>query len=212
LDLTLNSLTGRVIVGEQLGERFSYTRHTNTYVRFPYTEFHRTKMLNEMSKIAETNIIVICDADVIVPIEQIYEAVRLIRQDGYDCIYPHDQFVKLSKEESITYETKGVLPDKAGDRSHGGMIFFNKESFFKGGMENEKFICWGLEDLERVNRFIKLGFRLKRIEGKLYHLWHPRGFNSSDINPHYKDNVKEYHKVKAMNKEQLTKYIKTWKR
>jgi predicted glycosyltransferase involved in capsule biosynthesis len=45
-------------------------------------------------------------------------------------------------------------------------------------MENENFYGWGVEDDERVKRMEVLGFSINRVQGPMFHLWHPRGKNS----------------------------------
>jgi len=89
----------KVIVGEQLDHRFNYLS-VYKYMYFGYKQFHRTKMINEMVMQSDTDIIVVCDADVIIPEEQYYEAVRMISEDGVDVVYPFSSFVKLDKTTS----------------------------------------------------------------------------------------------------------------
>ena len=92
----------------------------------------------------------------------------------------------------------------------GGALFFNKEKYTEIGLENEKFISWGHEDWERVVRIEKMGLKLCRVQGNLYHLTHIRSHNSSGSNPYYRQNGEEYNKVRFMNIEQLKEYIKSW--
>jgi hypothetical protein len=86
----------------------------------------------------------------------------------------------------------------------------NKEKYIQGGMENENFLSWGPEDVERRDRFIKLGYKIGSIEGKLFHLDHSRTFNSDTTNPRFKANEEEYSKIKSFTREQLKQYVETW--
>jgi len=90
------------------------------------------------------------------------------------------------------------------------MILFNKKSYVDGGMENENFMVWGYEDVERRKRFATLGYTIKEIPGNIYHLHHRRGPNSSTLNPYYNTNREELTKVSSMDVGQLTEYISTW--
>jgi hypothetical protein len=206
----IRSIRGEIIIGEQGGNKFKSCDY-DRYIEFNYQEFHRTKMLNEMVKQCDSDIVVICDSDVIVPYEQIYNAIELISNNEYDVVYPHNKFVKLDDKNTKHFIDDMNFKYMDGERSHGGMILFNKKSYLDSGGENENFISWGLEDIEFVNRLKKLNFRLKRLDGCLYHLNHYRGENSSTIHPFYQKNVYEYKKVSAMSPDQIRSYVKSWK-
>ena len=91
-----------------------------------------------------------------------------------------------------------------------GAFFFSKERYGSIGWENENFVSWGHEDWERIVRVQKMGYKMERTEGVLYHLTHSRTSNSSDKNPFYQFNGQEFQKVNSMSKEDLNKYIGTW--
>ena len=81
----------------------------------------------------------------------------------------------------------------------------------EAGGENETFYGWGLEDLERIRRMFILGLPVTRVDGPLFHLFHPRNKNS-----HYKDEEaeiksrQEFLKVCGMNSEGLKKNNKIY--
>jgi hypothetical protein len=62
--------------------------------------------------------------------------------------------------------------------SVGGAYFCRREDYMKIGMENEDFYGWGAEDGERYGRFEGFGYTVGRVEGVLFHLTHPRLYNS----------------------------------
>ena len=64
------------------------------------------------------------------------------------------------------------------------------------------------EDLERVERFKKLGYKVERVNGILYHIDHYISADSSQQNPDY--NMAEFRKVQKMDKAQLLTYVQTW--
>ena len=183
--------------------------------------FHRTKYLNKMAKLATTNFIANYDCDVMFPFKQLYKAYDVLLKNEVDIIFPYDGlFVNiprsLLKPGSKVYEQSNVESLKPedypnfGKNSMGGAIFWNKKVFVEGGMENENFISWGAEDWERFKRFTKLGYRIGRIKGPLYHVEHTRTQDSNESNPHYHRNVAEFQKVDTMDKAQLQEYVKTW--
>lgn len=179
--------------------------------------FHRTKLLNIMTKKAKTNIIVNYDIDVIFNIRQYVEARDAIKSGDFDICYPYGgNFVNIRKyyfQQIKDNNLDGIDLDQceiSNPNSYGGAIFFNKEKYIQAGLENERFISWGFEDNERIERLVKLDFKLARIQGQLYHLDHERKINSTPEQPNYNDNINEYMKVAKMTKNELINYIKTW--
>jgi len=186
------------------------------------TFFHRTKIINELCKKSTSKIICICDADVILPIQQYYEAAEKILNDNSDIVIPYDgrvynippsakdiiescieDFNSVKKLEFRNYDMRRLS-------SVGGCIFFNKESFIKGGMENENFKSWGAEDDEIMYRFKALGYNINRIPGFLLHLDHPRGINSKIGNPLYRSNVEQLKFIKSLGKRELQDLVSKW--
>ena len=77
-------------------------------------------------------------------------------------------------------------------------------------MENEYFLSWGYEDNERFARFKKLDYKVGRLPGPLYHMWHERGTDSNFSNPFIKNNERELQKIYGLQKNDLISYISTW--
>lgn len=203
----------KIVLGEQLENKFKYLDGQVKYMNFPeMKEFHRTKMLNEMAKQISDDIICVCDADVIIPEEQIRLAIDMLN-DRYDVVYPYTEFIKLDKITSEQMQKNtSLMPIGKSINSVGGMIFFKRESYLEAGGENENFISWGIEDKELYSRFNKLEYKIGRVPGNLYHLWHPISVNSGPVNPYLNNNRIEFKKVDAMNKEELQEYIKKLKK
>lgn len=228
LDLTVCMLQKEfrtnIIVGECKSQKFGYMAQYCDYIFFPYRYFHRTKMLNDMAKKAETPYIVNWDADVFIPPFQIYLTVQKLRE-GADMVFPYDgRFARWERvpwfkslEKSLDLGIiKGVTPTGSrgksieGMTSVGGAVFFNKKSFIAGGMENEKMISFGPEDCERNDRFTMLGFKIDRVPGYLHHINHWIGHDSSKFNFFFKANHEEIDRIRLMNRQTLLNYIKTW--
>lgn len=207
-----------IVVGEQGTDSFSYLADGDVcdYLKMDYPDFHRTKMLNEMChyNAAMEDIIVNYDADVIIPNIQILRAVKLLRDGTADMVYPYDgRFSRITKEfqhlpidQLYDKQWKGSRP--IDPQSVGGCIFWNKKSFIQGGMENEHFISYGPEDTERYERFQKLGYKIERVKGQLYHYDHYISDNSCGRNPYFGHNNNELARIRALTKEQLEREIK----
>lgn len=227
LDLSVcmlqQSFDTNIIVGEQGSKQFGYMSKHAKYIWFDYKHFHRTKMLNEMAMMANTDIIVNWDADIILPPLQVYLTCEMIR-NGSDMVFPYDgRFARMNRMQWFKQVEKfldiGIIRDsklsgKRGreipENSVGGAVFFKKESFIEGGMENENMISFGPEDCERNDRFKILGYNVERTGGCLYHMDHWCGTNSNTLNPFFKANHRELEKIRPMDKEQLTNYVRSW--
>lgn len=219
VDMLEKSFITNIIVGEQGGEILSPIKERCSYINFPLANFHRTKMLNELCKLSKSDCIVNWDCDVILSPLQIILAAELIKNDIADFVYPYDgRFTRLPRT-FFSYVDKhrdigiagllnlGSLDDT---ESFGGAVFYKKDAFIEAGKENEYFVSYGPEDWERIDRFKKLGFKIKRVKGQLFHMNHYIGPNSSHLNPHFKRNEEHHHKQKKMTGEELKAYVKTW--
>jgi len=185
--------------------------------------FHRTRIFNELCKRCDTKIICNHDADCILPVTQYVQTTNLIKSDKYDIIIPYGGLVYNLREEDTELISRASQNEKLlsnipiqhckrrRSNSVGGVNFFNKEIYIRGGMMNENLISWGADDDESIHRFRMLfPERFIRLEGVLYHICHPRNINSSMKQPHYKKNVEEMNKVGKLSKEELQNYIKEW--
>lgn len=222
-----NHFDTHISISEQGGTKFEYMSKWARYTRFDNKDFHRTKMLNDMAIEAETPYLANWDADVIIAPMQVYLSVLKLRE-GADVVFPYDgRFARLPRipwfktiEKALDIgiigdtEPKGKRGKPVPEYSVGGAVFFNKESFIDGGMENEFMISFGPEDCERNDRFTKLGFKIERVcelssglGGPLYHIDHWCGPDSTPQNPHFKANHRELEKGRAMSKEELRAYV-----
>lgn len=218
--ITTHFKTNVLIYENDIDQKF--TDKGNFQYRFiPRGDYimHRTYLLNRMARESKTHIIVNYDTDVLFPIAQYVQSVKVIRENRYDMVFPYDgRFIDILEPNiSIIQNTLSVeaLTPNSGKLIHpksvGGAIFWNKEKFFEGGMENERFISWGWEDDERMHRFGTLGFRISRVEGALYHMYHPRSQNSANTqHKAYYDNEAEYYRIRSLPKEALKQQIATW--
>ena len=227
LDLSLcmlqKSFESNFIVGEQGGEKFKYVEQWAQYVSFSgMQQFHRTKMLNDMALMASTPFIVNWDCDIILPPMQVY-LMALELRSGAQFIYPFDgRFLRIPRIDFNRIESnldigfaaeikfKGRLGGNPCETSVGGAVAYEKDAFIDAGMENEKMISYGPEDVERIERWNALGFTVKRNGGALYHLDHFIGVNSGKQNPHFKANHEQLEKQRKMTATELRNYVDTW--
>ena len=218
--MLLSSFGTNLIVCEQGGVKFEYVKAWATYMKEGGGVFHRTKMLNDMCNAASTPYIANWDCDVVIPPMQIVLTVEALRS-GADMVYPYDGgfarmprmewFPKLQSSFDIGIARNTFFKGRdASENSSGGAVFWSKESFIDAGMENEHMVSFGPEDGERLDRVKKLGYKVERVGGALFHLNHHVGVNSSPKNPHFNRNVAEQQKVFNMSRAELRAYVDTW--
>lgn len=225
LDISLcvlqSNFETNIIVGEQGKSKiFDYV---NKWVRYHYfngmAEFHRTKMLNDMAGMADTEIIANWDADILIPPMQVYLCVKRLRS-GVDCVYPYDGrfarmerrnwFNPLQKFLDIGIVRNANLYHRKIKSSVGGALMWRREAFFDFGMENEYMISYAPEDVERWERMHKLGVNVQRIDGTLYHIDHYKGPDSHNGNKHFPNSKKELERMRQMSREQMQEYVDSW--
>lgn len=181
----------------------------------PY--YHRTRHLNYMLNMVKTPITVNYDIDVLLkPLT--YKLCKDMIMSGHDILYPF-QFGNFQKQ--IVYPGRdkilaGKSLDELSGRDYGSESclsyyghcqFFNTKSYKKYGWENEHFISYGPEDVERFHRFYLLSDRIDHLNGHhVYHLEHSRSSNSSNSNPYYIQNYNLLQRIKNMNKSELKNY------
>ncbi len=191
-----------------------------TFVEDSSAVFHRTRYINELLRMADTDIVAVWDTDVLVDYTQIYEAVHNILR-GCTIAYPYNgQFVMLSEQMSadtrknpdLDYLRHLKLKSFLGRRLCGGAYLVHRLRYLQCGGENERFTGWGPEDAERMHRVRILGHKVAWTQdGQLYHLYHPRGTNSNYQSETNADQLRrEFIKICSMDKETLTNYISEW--
>lgn len=216
----LTKFNVKIVVGEQGGNAFEYLSKYCEYRHFDLEVFHRTKMLNEMAASATTEFVANYDCDVFLSPIQILEAMHRLRQ-GDDICYPYDgDFLHVERNgnfhtlaDSLDLGVFAKLKTRATRNSKGGAVFVNKKRFFDAGGENERMVNHAPEDLERWERFTKLGLKVSRVKGSIFHMEHWRGVNShTEGHRHSKENQTEFTKIKSLGQQQLKEYIATWKK
>lgn len=181
-------------------------------------KFHRTKILNDCFKLADTKFVANYDTDVLFVPGAYVAAIDRLRKGLCDFIFPYDgKFREVSRDkipqirEKMNVDWVDIKDTNwIHDSSVGGAIFCNKESYKKSGYENENFLQWGFEDNERIHRWVTLGMKIERTSNWLVHLEHFRSTNSSPHNESYQNNQMEFINVSRMDRENLKRYIGSW--
>lgn len=191
--LRLNGLKIIVLEADTLSKVNPKQGLRHIFIKDDNPLFHRTKYINILNSLADTKFLGVWDSDVIVPCEQFEMALELLRSNSADMVYPYDgrvyniygslldNFLK-DRDENVLIENQSGFHLLFGHHSCGGAFMVSREAYTQAGGENERFIAWGPEDLERYKRWEIRGYRVMRTEGAIYHLWHPIGNNSRYFN------------------------------
>ena len=115
-------------------------------------------------------------------------------QSGYSC-NPLD-------EHFFYYQS----PSGEGWGEYGMVQFFDRDVYIDGYLENEGFIAYAPEDVERHHRWKTLGYNIGRVDDHGYHLEHERTQNSWYHNPHMQRNNQLWEDLKVLSKEELISY------
>jgi hypothetical protein len=180
--------------------------------------FHRQRVLNDMIMMSTTKVVVNYDCDVLLPRETYQHAYEIINNDHADVIYPYGdgnwQYQVFADDELVTEFLTNDFNMKILNKKtkvymskYGFCQFFNRDIYIEGGLENENFVAYAPEDVERYHRFTTLGYRVGRVPDWVYHLEHARTPNSWVNNPHMQENNAEWEKIQKMKPDELRKYI-----
>lgn len=191
---------------------------THVFEQSDSPSFHRQKVLNDMIMMSTTQVVVNYDCDVILPIASYMQAYDRIVTGTSDVVYPYgngnfqlqvfgdDQVVTNFLVNEFDFSVfKEVL--KVYDAKYGFVQFFSRDVYIEGGLENENFVAYAPEDVERHYRYTTLGYSVSRINDVIYHLEHSRSPNSWFSNPFMHSNNVEWEKIQRMDKETLKEYI-----
>lgn len=185
--------------------------------------FHKTKVLNDMILMSDTDIVVQYDTDVILPNSSYLLAAEMIRS-GYDAVYPfingYFSCKKVHLDKNSEYEfLKSFdidilercseifsMSNNNGYAHFGFCTFYNKASYINGFMENEDFCSYGPEDQEIYHRFVKLGMSVGRVDNFVYHIEHDRTNFSPENSEAYLRNMELYDRIMSMSESELVSY------
>ena len=98
---------------------------------------------------------------------------------------------------------------KNWDSKYGHCVFLSTEKYKSMGGENEEFVAYGPEDIERYERFIKLDYKVDRVNSLVYHLEHSRTHNSWFSNPNFNSNNNLWNAIKTFDRNQMVSYYES---
>jgi hypothetical protein len=180
--------------------------------------FHKTRILNDLILMSDTNIVCSHDVDVIYPVSSHQKAYQLIKEDQFDVIYPYgcgvyqyqvDYPMEVFNSFLSSEFDMNVIQNLCRTESStiGWTQFYNRAKVISGGLWNENFLSWGAEDCEFYFRFSSIGYRVGRVDDWIWHFEHGRTHNSHYHNPKFMDNHNLWQWMRNQNKETLIQYL-----
>ena len=155
--------------------------------------FNKSWGMNIGFRQAQSDVLVICDSDMLVTREDIYRAVEACRTE-LDVVRPFRRLIDLDRAETAIFLASGELRstapnDQGFDRNYagetlclaGGIFAIRKEFYAQTGGFDERFEGWGGEDDAFSIQAQRLTSRTAIARESLaWHLWHPRYGPSDD--------------------------------
>jgi len=184
--------------------------------------FHKTKILNDLLEISDTEVVCNYDADVILPVSSVEKAYEMIISGQSDAVYPYgagvyQKAVNYEKDVYRTFINSKMNQDDitvlnsystTTTSTIGWCQFIRRENYINSFMMNENFAAWGPEDCELYYRLNLLGNKVDRVNDFVYHLEHQRSNDSWFSNPSWQENMRLWGWIRSQNKESLIEYYK----
>ncbi len=151
-------------------------KHIFTKSNMPY---NRSWAFNVGMKASTTQIVVFGDSDLIMDPNEFIKSLNLINQ--YECVSPYTSVLDLNQGESnLSFDKLTSIPrpgrgetDNQKINLCGGIVMYRKDSIYRIGGWNERFIGWGGEDNYQEYKTKNL-MSWAENKAKCFHLWHTR--------------------------------------
>ena len=177
--------------------------------------FNKSWGMNVAFKKSSGEVLVICDADMIMQAVDLRRAVAACEKE-LDAVRPYGRLIDMTEDETENYMQYYELPgapekERGYDRAHasevlcmaGGIYIVRQELYKRAGGMDERFSGWGGEDDAMSIKLQGLSMKVAIAKNaKAWHLWHPRG----DCYSHdgYQGNRQLFQKYKLMSKVELS--------
>lgn len=192
--------------------------------------FNRNKLVNHFVKNQNFKYLLYVECDSLLDPRGIIQTYKKLVSEKFYFAFPYNGFYTfLSEEISKNFDPKIAVPplwkfaynfetsfikeeyELLKIVKHVGFAYmYNVEKFKLCGMENENFMHWGWDDVEKFVRIRMLGYDFYYSDYFCYHLWHPRPSATNKFYSGKEIGLKELNRIMAKSKDQLINEIKTW--
>ena len=209
--------------------QLKYTTHMDYYFLESSQPFSRTIVSNYLIERSCSEILIINDTDCFT-LPHAYEITQnKLLYEGFKLLHPFGTppgSFEISDKTTFIMEDYNVqklnITSKPNVAGVGGILFINRELYNLLGNENIHFISYSPEDIERVKRIRKLGFKCsesfnekaagpnnKYLQTPLFHLCHPRTEESTILHKYYVSNELLNFCLESMTCDELIAYYHT---
>lgn len=136
--------------------------------------FNKSFLMNEAVRMAKAPWVLLHDADIVVPGGYL-EAILKRAEDGWEGVRPIRFLFYADQANSVTLAAEGVLPaciERVTQNFPGGSTAIKRESYWQIGGHDERFVGWGGEDTEFLDRLRTCRLFPGHFAPAI-HLWHP---------------------------------------
>lgn len=135
-----------------------------------------------------SELVILADADVVISESQIRTALDIVSKSE-TWVIPYDVYFNLTMgdTENVLNKTKDPA-DCEWDHcilSWAGLAVLKREVYSNFGGHDERFVGWGEEDVAFRLKLDHEYAAHKRVQGNIYHLWHPVSNETTFGSPEY---------------------------
>lgn len=164
--------------------------------------FNRSLAVNRASEAAgDWDVAVIADSDSFVGAHQLHKAIDFATATR-QITFAYDRFCYLSRamSDQVMAGFQGmwepgvewVLPGTCSS-----MVIVHRALWDRVGGFDPGFVGWGMEDVAFSLACQTFGRGLRRVEGPVWHLWHPPSPENNGASPHWQANVARMKRYEA---------------
>jgi predicted glycosyltransferase involved in capsule biosynthesis len=146
--------------------------------------FSRSQGMNKAARQATRDIFVIADGDIFYDPAILIDAAKLLKQCAWVIPFHHQKIINLSESNSkkilkstpswpAKVEIKDFTVEKREMTFAGKINVLHRKTYEKVGGFDERFVGYGWEDNAFQNAVSTLCGPHRRLDRKLFHLWHP---------------------------------------
>lgn len=222
-------------VGEVVANCITFNDNTTLIVDPTDGLVEKCKSYNTGAQLADTDILVFLDIDIIVDCNLLLECINAAKESNMlECLIGYNgvalymteagekKFLNTLNIEDLRSLTVNLdkVTNNANEfalvgntRAVGGCLVMTKESFKRINGFNPFFKGWGYEDNEIISRAHRLGLKVSKsddTQNVLFHLPHCDANTDKSKHSHYTQNEAIVKLVESLDKQQLETYIKQW--